>query len=141
MSDKSIKPVRRSRKLTPEEAARYKELREAADAEIPQVRGERTALAEPTGPNSLEDLLDLRKVFRSLREERVRQGLSLGELEERTGISRSRLSKLERCEDLNPTIGTITRYARALGKRVAVTLIDLEPDEAIAATRDHAGRA
>jgi DNA-binding XRE family transcriptional regulator len=57
-----------------------------------------------------------------LRQERERQGLSLTDMAERTGIDRATISKLETGKLANPTIGTLNTYARALGRRLAWTL-------------------
>ena len=62
----------------------------------------------------------------SLRRERERQGLSLTDLSERTGIDRATISKLETGKIANPTIGTLQTYARALGRRLAWTLEEAE---------------
>ena len=61
-----------------------------------------------------------------LRRERERQGLSLTDLAERTGIDRATISKLETGKIPNPTIGTLRTYARALGRRLAWTLEESE---------------
>ncbi len=45
---------------------------------------------------------------------------------ERTGIDRATISKLETGKIANPTIGTLTTYARALGQRLAWTLETIE---------------
>src|ERR1700761_8163516 len=57
-----------------------------------------------------------------LRRERERQGLSLTDMAERTGIDRATISKLETGKLANPTIGTLRTYARALGRRLTWTL-------------------
>ena len=57
-----------------------------------------------------------------LRRERQRQGLSLTDMAERTGIDRATISKLETGKLANPTIGTLRTYARALGRRLTWTL-------------------
>lgn len=65
-----------------------------------------------------------------LKAERVKKGLSLSEMKERTGIERSTLSRLENQAEANPTINTLTRYAAAVGKRVFVVFADVEDVEA-----------
>ena len=52
---------------------------------------------------------------------RQREGLSLGEVAERTGIDRGNLSKLENNAD-NVELGTLARLADALGYDVVVDL-------------------
>jgi transcriptional regulator with XRE-family HTH domain len=61
----------------------------------------------------------------SLRLERERQGLSLTDLAERTGIDRATISKLETGKIANPTLLTLRTYAAALGKRLSWSLADL----------------
>jgi DNA-binding XRE family transcriptional regulator len=65
---------------------------------------------------------ELIEALAGLRRERERQGLSLTDMAERTGIDRATISKLETGKITNPTIGTIRTYATALGRRLAWTL-------------------
>jgi ribosome-binding protein aMBF1 (putative translation factor) len=57
-----------------------------------------------------------------LRRERERQGLSLTDLAERTGIDRATISKLETGKITNPTVGTLRTLATALGQKLTWTL-------------------
>ena len=66
----------------------------------------------------------LRQAFRILKQERIAQGLSLADMQDRKGMSRSAISRLENDESANPTIETLSRYAEALGKELAITLAD-----------------
>ena len=45
-------------------------------------------------------------------------------MQERTGMSRSAISRLENDELANPTLETLSRYAEALGKQLAIMLTD-----------------
>jgi DNA-binding XRE family transcriptional regulator len=63
-----------------------------------------------------------RRFLGSLREERQRQGLSLDQLSEATGISKPALSNIENGVNNNPKINTVQRIAAALGKIVAFSL-------------------
>ena len=65
---------------------------------------------------------ELIEALAALRTERERQGLSLTDMAERTGIDRATISKLETGKIPNPTIGTIRTYARALRRRLGWTL-------------------
>jgi len=67
-----------------------------------------------------------------LRAERERQGLSLTEIAERTGMDRAAIHKLEIGLNKNPTCATLARFADALGARIAWNL-DLR-DQGKAAT-------
>ena len=65
---------------------------------------------------------ELIEAMAALRSERERQGLSLADMAERTGIDRATISKLETGKIPNPTIGTLRTYAKALGRKLAWTL-------------------
>ncbi len=67
---------------------------------------------------------ELRKTFAALRALREQQGLSISDMAERTGMDRAMISRLENGQVDNPTVATVTRYAKALGKRVVVSLVD-----------------
>ena len=68
----------------------------------------------------------LRAILRALLAERRRQGLSLSDLARRTGIAKSNLSRLENNTTATPTLDTLERYARAVGKSLQVELVDAE---------------
>lgn len=120
----SRREARHSRRaLTPEERARVTEARRLValdEAEIKQQLGQYKREYE-AAQAALHDALKL------LKEERLRMGLSLADIEERTGIGRPNLSRLENEAESNPTISTLTRYAEALGKRLLIVLADGTP--------------
>ena len=106
------------RKATAEERERHAKVREQIADELPEIRKrakERLALLKREGT-------PLRQVLSALRAERERQGLSLADINERTGIDRAALSRLENNEDANPTLATLERYAEAVGKQMVVLL-------------------
>lgn len=106
------------RKATTEERARHAKIREQITDELPEIRKrakERLALLKREGT-------PLRQVLSALRAERERQGLTLADISERTGIDRAALSRLENNEDANPTLSTLDRYAEAVGKQMVVLL-------------------
>ena len=106
------------RKATEEERARHTKTREEIADELPEIRKrarQRLALLKKEGT-------PLRQVLAALRAERERQGLSLSDINERTGIDRAALSRLENNEDANPTLATLERYADAVGKQMIVLL-------------------
>ena len=111
-----MKRITRDRQLTAEEATKYRTIREQIAAELPEIvaqHHERTALAD-----GLQDML------RELKAVRESKGLSLADVMELTGMDRSALSKLETGQRANPTVETLARYAKAVGKRLVVTLAD-----------------
>jgi len=113
---RKIKEIVRDRRLTEEEAAKYREIRALVADELPELRVRARA--------RLRELRELRELFAELKQVREARGLSLGDMQRLTGIDRSALSKLERGERVNFTIDTATRYAAALGKHVLFQLAD-----------------
>jgi DNA-binding phage protein len=108
------------RPLTPEERGRVAEARRLVaqdEAEIKQ-QAQQYKREHEASQAALHDALKL------LKAERLRMGLSLSDIELRTGIGRPNLSRLENEAEANPTIGTLTRYAEALGKRLMIVLAD-----------------
>jgi len=111
-----MKRIIRDRRLSPEEAAKFKAVREQVAEELPDLiarHHDRMA--------SLDQLQELLKQLKAAREEK---GLTLSNLTDLTGMDRSALSKLETGQRSNPTIETLVRYAEAVGKRLVVTLAD-----------------
>ncbi len=111
---------RSERVLSESERSRLRELRVGIDAEKDEI------LAEARRHKAAHDaaIARLRDVMHLLRDERTRQGLSLAEMQTRTGIARSALSRLENEPDANPTLATVTRCAEALGKDLRIQLTD-----------------
>ena len=111
-----MKRITRDRRLTPEEASKYRAVREQIAAELPDLiarHHERSA--------TLDQLHDLLGQLKAAREAK---GLSLADLTDLTGMDRSALSKLETGQRANPTVETLVRYAEAVGKRLVVSLTD-----------------
>lgn len=108
--------VTRPRRLTPDEAAKYKAVREQVAGELPDLIARHHERAA-----SLDQLSELLTQLKAAREAK---GLSLADLTELTGMDRSALSKLETGQRGNPTVETLVRYAEAVGKRLVVSLTD-----------------
>ena len=102
------------------ERSRIDDLRRQIDAEKGEIIAEarRHKIAHDRAAARLRDIMRL------LQAERSRQGLSLSDLQARTGIARSALSRLETDPNANPTLTTISRYAEALGKDLQILLED-----------------
>ena len=111
-----MKRLPRKRQLTEEELERYRTIRGQVAAELPDIRRR----AQSAKPRIL-----LKCAMKTLKEERQRQGLSLADVNARSGIDRSTLSRLENDEDPNVTMNTLMRYAQAVGKTVLVQLEDV----------------
>jgi hypothetical protein len=106
--------------FTPELQARWEKAVAEAEAEKDEIIADALARREQRRRTAAQ----LTQTFQLLRDERERQGLSLSDIQERTGIDRSALSRLENADDPNPTIATLQRYAEALGKECIITLVD-----------------
>jgi DNA-binding Xre family transcriptional regulator len=110
--------ITRDRPLSDAEAERYQRIRDQVTAELSDIR-RRARTAKPR--------ILLKHAIKQLREERQRQGLSLADIQARSGIDRGTLSKLENDEDPNVTMNTLMRYAQAVGKVVLVQLDEAAP--------------
>jgi DNA-binding XRE family transcriptional regulator len=109
-----MKRIIRDRRLTPDEAAKYRAVRKQVGDELPELIARHHERA--TGRGQLQALLN------QLKDAREAKGLSLADLTDLTGMDRSAISKLETGQRLNPTIETLMRYAAAVGKRLVVSL-------------------
>jgi DNA-binding XRE family transcriptional regulator len=103
-----------------------------ADLKSRQLRARAEALAERPAMTEVgrkiraemaAELLELQTIFQALKAEREGQGLSLADLAARTGMTREAISRLENGVRANPTIATVERYAKALGKHVVLQLV------------------
>ena len=115
--------IQRPRVQTPEQEAAEQAIRERFQRERPTLqdlvdRGDIAAVF------TMGEYWELRKTFAALRALREQQGLSISDMAERTGMDRAMISRLENGQVDNPTVATVTRYAKALGKRVVVSLVD-----------------
>lgn len=117
MAKKNAK--RTHRRFTDEERRRYDALVQQAEGDQDEILGQARRLKG--------ELTTIRAVVGMLRAEREAQGLSLADMQERTGIQRSVLSALENQRYPNPTIKTLIRYADALNCDIAVQLIEKFP--------------
>ena len=113
------KQMTRDRKLTPEEAAKYRKIREEIEVEKPEI------IAKAQQARREARRKQLAAVMQALKAAREAKGLSLADVYEQTGIDRSALSKLENVTNENPTIETLLRYAEVVGKRLEIQVLDL----------------
>jgi DNA-binding phage protein len=109
------------RELTELERARVSEARRLVQQDETEIRrlAQNYKHEYDTAHATLQEAIEL------LKAERVRQGLSLADVQERTGMERPNLSRLENDAEANPTVATLSRYAEALGKKLVVSLSDL----------------
>jgi DNA-binding XRE family transcriptional regulator len=115
---------------TPEQAAaRVKqaefraEERAIRDA-LERERREQGKIATTDVPTEPEDAVATARFIGGLRQRREQAGLSLGDVAERSGVDKASLSRLENGWYPNPTVNTLARYARAIGKRLVLDLCD-----------------
>jgi DNA-binding XRE family transcriptional regulator len=111
-----MKRITRNRRLTPEESAKYRTIREQVAEELPDLIARHH--------QRIASLDQLQELLRQLKAAREAKGMSLADLTELTGMDRSALSKLETGQRANPTVETLVRYAEAVGKRLVVSLAD-----------------
>jgi DNA-binding XRE family transcriptional regulator len=111
-----MKRITRDRRLTKEEAAKYKAIREQVAEELPDLIAHHH--------QRMAALDQLQNLLTELKAAREAKGLSLSDLTDLTGMDRSALSKLETGQRANPTVETLVRYAEAVGKRLVVSLAD-----------------
>jgi ribosome-binding protein aMBF1 (putative translation factor) len=126
MADKPRR-IHRSRVQTPEQEAAERALRQRFQTEKPTL-DDLVASGDVTQVFTMGDYWELRKTFAALKVVREQQGLSITDLAERTGMDRAMISRLENGQIDNPTIATMSRYAKALGKKVVVSLAEAEEE-------------
>ena len=80
-------------------------------------------------PITEADFEAFEEFIRSLRHARESAGLSLDEVASRSGIDKAQLSRLENGKVPDPRSSTLVRYARAIGKRLAMSLDDVRSRE------------
>ena len=114
------------RQATVEEQERHKRIREQIQEELPDIKKR----AQQKLAEAMQHGIAIQHAMSVLKAERVKKGLSLSAMKERTGIERSTLSRLENNEEANPTVNTLTRYADAVGKKVFVVFADADAVEA-----------
>jgi hypothetical protein len=117
------KRVQKKGGWTPEDRARHKAIREKFQQEKPTLE-QLVASGEYNEPVTTAEYFGLRGAVATLRAAREAAGLSLADVEARSGIDKATLSRLETGQNINPTVGTLARYAAALGKRLALRVED-----------------
>lgn len=110
-------PRRARRELTPEESQHWRRAQAETENEKPDILAEGRRIKAARGRVQVA----VRDAFKLLKAERQALGLSLSDVEERTGIGRTALSRLENEAEPNPTVVTLIRYAEALGKQLVVS--------------------
>ncbi len=114
----------RAKNRTPEARAAEAQVRDILDRE----HRETGTIATTGDGTTMWDQVAFRRFIMVLRREREHLGLSLADVAELAKIDKAALSRLENGQQLNPTINTLARYARALGKSMTYGLQD-EPED------------
>ncbi len=117
------RPNRILRANTREREAELKKLRAQLDDEKDTLKSEGKAKLALVKAKRAE----LADIFTSLKAEREKQGLSLADMSDRCGMAREVIYRLESLQSPNPTIGTIQRYAAALGLEISIALKRMHP--------------
>ena len=68
----------------------------------------------------------VRVLIHDLKESRQAAALTLAAVSDRTGIDQATLSRLENGRQPNPTVDTLCRYARALGRELVLAHAETE---------------
>ena len=119
--------MHRPRVQTPEQEAAERAVRDQFQKERPSLQ-ELVASGDIAQVFTMGEYWELRKTFAALKSLRERQGLSVTDVAERTGLDGDLISRLESGQIDNPTVATMSRYAQALGKRVLLSLVDAAGD-------------
>src|SRR5205823_2292177 len=119
------KHVQRKTDWTPEDRARHQAIREQFKHK-PTLKELRES-GEVGESMPLGLYLELQQALHQLKVEREKAGLSLTDIAERTGMDKAVISRLETGKQGNPTIATLVRYAKAIGKELVLGFRDVIP--------------
>lgn len=117
----TAKRIHRKMERTPEQQRELKELRERLQQQRPNL-DDFAASGDIGEVVSQGEYLDLCALLGKLKKHRERQGLSLADVSQRSGIDRGALSRLENGVYVNPTLSTLHRYAEAIGADIGFTV-------------------
>jgi ribosome-binding protein aMBF1 (putative translation factor) len=122
---KAQRIFRASRK-TAAERAREQALREQLQQQRPSLEYfVRTGACDPDAVMTMGMYFDVQRALQALKRDRVRCGLSIADVAQRSGLDRAVVSRLENGKQDNPTVATLVRYAAAMGKRFLWSYEDL----------------
>ena len=118
MNDKRPTSKRIYRDLTPQERQRLAAARSETEGIAEDILAEGRLRKQAWEAMRRE----VARTIEALKTERERLGLSLADIEARSGLKPSALSRLENDPNANPTLLTLQRYAAALGLTIATTI-------------------
>ena len=109
-------------RMTPEQRAAVEAIK--AKHRTPEYREEEAKVREEVRKEfpPLEADETIAGIAAALKVERERSGMSLADLQEKTGIDRATLSRIENGKVPNPTYSTLKAFAKAMGFRVVIKL-------------------
>ena len=117
----SGKRIHRKIERTPDQQRRLEEVRERFQRERPGLE-DLLASGDATEVVPQGEYLELRAMLGTLKKHRERQGLSLTDVANRSGMDRAAISRLENGVYLNPTVDTLHRYAQAVGADIGFSV-------------------
>ncbi len=117
--------INRGRRLTADEAAAVRKLRQQVELERSEIS--RRLHEEPPGPGSWSELHELRSFVQLLKSERERRGMTRDDVALRAGLPPEQIAAIEEMKDLNPTLGALSRMASAVGRHLMLGLSAGEP--------------
>ena len=117
----SEKRIHRKIERTPDQQRRLEEVRERFQRERPGLEG-LLASGDAAEVVPQGEYLELRAMLCTLKKHRERQGLSLTDVANRSGMDRAAISRLENGVYLNPTVDTLHRYAQAVGADIGFSV-------------------
>ena len=109
---------------SPEQVAEERSIRERFKDRPSRAQLIASGDIDPEDSMAIADHIAMRRAVQAMKSERESQGLSLADVSLRSGITAPALCKLENGQNPNPTLNTLARYARALGKRVRFSIDD-----------------
>jgi hypothetical protein len=121
----NMQRIELDRLLSAAESAEFDRIRAEMRAELPNLLAQAEDIAQ--AHMSWEDLDEVDQLIAFLKAERDRQGLSLQDVADRTGLKADDLLALEDGRNSSPALAVLTRYARVLGRRVILSLHMGEP--------------
>src|SRR5207237_3927218 len=106
-------------KWTAADRARHKAVREeSAHCPAPE---DLQATGDYEGPIKSGAFFAVKTLIHDLKNARQAAGLTLATVSKRTGMDQATLSRLENGRQPNPTVDTLWRYARAVGRRLLLS--------------------
>ncbi len=106
-------------KWTAADRARHQAIRE--EFEHCPTQDELELSGDFEGPIKSGAYFAVKVVVHELKKAREAAGLTLAAVSKRTGMDQATLSRLENGRQPNPTVDTLWRYARAVGRRLVLT--------------------